>query len=245
MSKSAFSLCFVWLILAGNLFAQTFPESAVILEKTKITADRQFVLWMPNPKKNPRDPADDVYTCPDETRGSYYSGIVNVSLIRMATNKIINTIEIQGNGISSDDNQLDLPYLIHRGYYSVPKIDKNKEGPPVIMNLKDYNNDGKLHEFALFDAIACMGLQTTLIGYSQKQDRVIQYLTELKTDQEIFKSYWIDYLFGQKPDKKGVWKYEIDYRGRAGALEKYEFRYDRNKEMFFGTRISIKDETNE
>ena len=47
------------------------------------------------------------------------------------------------------------------------------EARPTILWLKDYNGDGKAFEFALFEAEACMGLQTTLIGYSEKQDRVI------------------------------------------------------------------------
>ncbi len=87
-----------------------------------------------------------------------------------------------------------------------------------------------------------MGLPSTLIGYSEKQDKVIQYQTELKTSEGTSKRFWIDYFFGQKPEKKGIWKYEIDYRGRGGALEKYEIRYDIEKEMFYGTRISVEDE---
>jgi len=239
--KFALAICF----LSGSaniLFAQNIPQSAVILEKVKVTANRQMILWMPNPAKNPRNEEDDIYTCPDETRGHYYSGIAKVSLFDLKTKKIINTIEIQGNGISSDDNTLDLPYLIRRGYYKVPRIDLMKEGTPILMDLKDYNADGKPHEFALFDRVACMGLETTLIGYSAKQDKVIQYEAELKTEEGTAKLFWIDYLFGHKPDKKGVWKYDIDYRGRGGALEKYEFRYDKKREMFYGRRISIEED---
>ncbi|HMS43160.1 MAG TPA: hypothetical protein PKE69_23225, partial [Pyrinomonadaceae bacterium] len=179
-------------------------------------------------------------TCPDNTRGHYYSGVTKVSLIDTKTRKILNTLEIESDGFESDFNTLDLPYLIQRtGYYDVPKLDANKEGAPILMNLKDYNADGKAFEFALFDAVACMGLETTLIGYSAKQDKVIQYEIELKTDEGTSKEYWIDYLFGQKADKSGVWKYEIDYRGRGGALEKYECRYDEKRERFYGSRTSI------
>jgi hypothetical protein len=242
MFKKSLFFAVLFLVLTVNLFAQIFPKSAVILEKVTVNASRQLVLWMPNPKKNPRDPSDDVYTCPDETRGSYFTGKANVSLVNLKTKTIVNTIEIKGDYLSGEDNNLDLPYRIHRGYYDVPRIDKNKEGKPVLMNLKDYNADGKPFEFALFDAVACMGLQTTLIGYSAKQDKVIQYQTELKTAEGTSKEFWIDYLFGHKPDKKGVWKYEIDYRGRGGTLDKYEFRYDKNREIFYGTRTSIEEE---
>ena len=230
----------------GNLSAQSFPSNLVILEQRTATIDRQLVFWMKNPKLNSRgDLGEEPYTCPDETRGSYYSGKAYISLVNLKTKAIINTIEIEGNGISSSDNTLDIPYWIHRGYYTVSKIDKFKEGKPILMELKDYNSDGKALEFALFDAVACMGLPTTLIGYSEKQDKVIQYRTRLTTPEGTAKHFWIDYLFGHKPDENGVWKYQIDYRGRGGALEKYEIRYDKEKEIFLGTRVSTEDENND
>jgi hypothetical protein len=43
------------------------------------------------------------------------------------------------------------------------------------MCLRDHNGDGDALEFALFDAPACMGLETTLVGYSRARDKVIQY----------------------------------------------------------------------
>ncbi len=242
MNKNLASCVVLFLILAADLFAQTFPKSAVILEKAKVTPTRELVLWMMAPKKFPRETDDEIYTCPEETRGSYYTGVAKVSLIENRTGKIVNTLEITSDGIASGFNTLDLPYKIHRGYYRVLRLDKFKEGKPVLMDLKDYNADGKAYEFALFDAVACMGLETTLIGYSAKQDKVIQYETELKTSEGTRKEYWVDYFFGQKPNKQGVWKYAIDYRGRGGALEKYELRYDPKKEMFYGTRTSVSDE---
>ena len=231
---------FLMLVLFGQSFAQTFPKSAVILEKTKVTSNREMVLWMVEPKAFPRTEEDDIYTCPDQTRGHYYTGVTKVSLIDTKSKKIINTIEIISDGIESGFNTLDLPYLIQKGYYDVPKIIKNKEGKPRLMNLKDYNDDGKPYEFALFDAVACMGLETTLIGYSEKRDKVIQYQTELKTDEGVSKEYWVDYLFGHKPNQQSVWKYQIDYRGRGGNLEKYEVRYDKNRQMFYGERNSCR-----
>ncbi len=40
--------------------------------------------------------------------------------------------------------------------------------------------DGLPLETAFFQAVACMGLNTTLIGYSPPRDEVIQYEVELK-----------------------------------------------------------------
>jgi hypothetical protein len=235
MYKPIVLISFVLSILFVNINAQSFPKSSVILERKNVTANRELVLWMPNPKKNPRKVADDIYTCPDQTRGHYYSGVAKVSLINLKTKKIINTLKIEG----FEDETLDLPYLIQRRYYKVVKLDKNKEGKPTLLNLSDYNNDGKPHEFALFDAVACMGLETTLIGYSETNDKVIQYQTEFKVDGKTSNAFWVDNFFGQKVNEEGLWKYEIDYRGRGGALEKYEIRYDKKREMFYGMLTSI------
>ena len=90
----------------------------------------------------------------------------------------------------------------------------------------------------MFDALACMGLQTTLIGYSEKHDRVIQYPVRLEVIEGCNRTTrvtpWADYLFNQKPRRPGYWKYEIDYRGRAGSLDKWEVRYNAAKEQFEG-----------
>jgi hypothetical protein len=96
-------------------------------------------------------------------------------LIREPT-PIINTLKILEEG----EDSFDLPYAIRRGYYYRVDSLKKGEAKPTIIWLRDYNGDGKALEFAFFDAVACMGLQTTLIGYSAKQDRVIQYPIELK-----------------------------------------------------------------
>lgn len=229
--------------LAGSAFSQDLPNGGVVLEKVRVTPQREMILWMESPRRHPREPVDEIYTCPENSRGHYYTGVTFVSLVDTRTKKIKQTLELVSDGAESGFNVLDLPYLIRRaGYYDVPKIDKNGEGKPVLMKLADYNGDGRRHEFALFDSIACMGLETTLVGYSVKRDAVMQYEVELKTSDGTGKTMWVDYLFGHKPDKRGVYKYQVDYRGRAGALEKYEIRYDAGKEMFFGSRESVYDD---
>lgn len=219
------------------------PEAVII--ETRIfnngKREREMVLWMISPKRNPSNLArDESYTCPDYTRGSYYSGPTRVSLYDHLTNKLINTIEIKG---SEDNDSNDIPYKIRTGYYyQVITKDRKLEKKPVIINLVDLNGDGKAEEFVLFDAVACMGLGTTLIGYSEKQDRVIQYPIELKTKGRQLKLMWGDYLFSQKPVKPGYWKFEINYQGRGGTLDKYEVHYNSTLEKFEGTLDSIADE---
>src|SRR5436189_2153988 len=107
-------LCF-----ASQAFSQSnrgLPAGAVVLETRKLLSvkhpDREIVLWMLNPKKNPDGyRPGDLYTCPDQTRGSYYSGPARVSLLNAATKGILNTIKIV---VADDDgvDSVDLPFAI-------------------------------------------------------------------------------------------------------------------------------------
>lgn len=217
------------------------PAGAFVVETRPLPSrsrqDRALVLWMINPTKHPRDTPGDIYTCPEETRGSYYSGPTRVSLVDTKTGRVINTVKLTQEYLEGEDS-FDLPYKIHDGYYHVAGVRRGQEGKPVIMWLKDYNGDGRAQEFALFDALACMGLPTTLIGYSESKDRVIQYPVRVEIIEGSKRStttlLWPDYLFSRKPVRPGYWKYEIDYRGRAGSLDKWEIRYNRQEEAFEG-----------
>ena len=226
---------------------QGVPAAAVMLESRTLEErpDRAIVLWMLNPVKHPTEySAEDPYTCPDYSRGSHYTGKTRVSLVDVKASKVINTVEIKQEYDDGADS-FDVPYAIRKGYYYAVEGDpaEGHEAKAVVLSLKDYNGDGKAMEFALFDAQACMGLATTLIGYSVRQDKIIQYPIELKTKTgkkvSVQKSHWCDYLCNKKPEKPGYWKYEVDYRGRAGALEKYEVKYNPEKEMFEGTTSSV------
>lgn len=207
---------------------------------------RALVLWMLRPKKYPRN-SEETYTCPEETRGSFYNGPARVSLVDTATGRIINTLKVIEE-YSHGEDEFDFPYRIRAGsYYHVEGVAEGREGRPTLLWLRDVNGDGRAHEFALYDALACMGLETALFGYSEKQDRVIQYSvsleitdTEGKRRTEVFN--WADYLFAKEPTARGHWKYEIDYRGRGGSLDRYEVRYNPAAERFEGTMTSTTDE---
>lgn len=220
------------------------PSGALVVEARALDErpDRALILWMLEPQKHPSDYGpDDPYTCPDYTRGSHYSGKTRVSLVDVKARKIINTVEIKQEYKEGEDS-FDLPYAIRKGYqYRVEgNPAEGEEVKPNLLWLRDYNGDGKALEFALFDAQACMGLATTLIGYSERQDKVIQYPIELKTTTDgkkasVKKSRWCDYLFDNTPTSAGYWKYEVDYRGRGGSLDQYEIRYNQQKELFEGS----------
>jgi hypothetical protein len=233
----------------GQANIQGLPKGALVVETRKLLSpghpNRMFVLWMLNPKRNPTGYApDDVYSCPDQTRGSHYSGPTRVSLANSAKMTIVNTVKVSSIYEDNGDS-FDLPYAIRKGnYYRVEgPVREGVEARPTILWLNDYNGDGKALEFALFEAEACMGLQTTLIGYSEKQDRVIQYPIKLDVVEGSKHSTkmipWADYLFSKKPLRPGFWKYEIDYRGRAGSLDKWEVHYNAGRERFEGKLIIV------
>ena len=247
--KRSLLITAVFFCLALNAQAQAIkglPPGAVVIETRKLVlpnrSNRTLVLWMLKPKRNPRDPKDELYTCPDQTRGSYFSGRTRISLYNPTSNTILNTLKVT---LESEDNadSFDVPYSIHKGYYYRVENPGNK---PTIMWLHDYNGDGQALEFALFNAQACMGLETALFGYSERQDKVIQYPITLKVIENGSTTsqtqMWADYLMSKTPDSPGHWKYEVDYRGRGGPLEKWEVKYDRLKESFAGTLTRITDE---
>jgi hypothetical protein len=222
--------------------AQVVEERALELKDGK---KRALVLWMVRPKKYPRNEEDgETYTCPEETRGSFYHGPTRVSLVDTAAGRVVNAVRVLDEG----EDAFDLPYRIHAGsYYHVEGVAAGREGRPTVLRLWDFNGDGRAQEFALYNAWACMGLGTALFGYSEKQDRVIQYSTSLSvTDTKGQKRTevldWVDYLFAKEPTAPGRWKYGIDYRGRGGSLDSYEVQYNPAAERFEGTMTSTTDE---
>jgi hypothetical protein len=245
MKKTCFLFPLLLLLLFPSLSpGQKYglPAGARIIETRAVASraypNRALLLWMINPEKHPRDTPDEPYTCPEETRGHYYSGPLRVSLVDTRTLRLINTLKVTQE-YSDGEDSFDIPYRIHGGYYHVPRVRAGQEGTPVIMWLRDYNGDGRAQEFALFDALACMGLPTTLIGYSESKDRVIQYPVNVEVLEGGKRSRrttsWPDYLFNRKPMRPGYWKYEIDYRGRAGTLDKWVIHYNRQSETFEGS----------
>jgi hypothetical protein len=230
------------------------PQGAVVIERAdvprSVRPDRGLLLWMVSPEKHDRgELASNPYTCPEWTLGSYFSGPTRISLVDTAAKKVINTISLK-HGWGGEDS-FDVPYRILADfYYTVPGTAKGSEGKPALLALRDINGDGLPLETAFFEAEACMGLQTSTVGYSSKQDRVIQYKVELSCRAKKMvegrgivaagrastnTTSWADYLFAEKPSKPGRWSYEIDYTGRGGTLDTYNVHYDPSREMFVGT----------
>jgi hypothetical protein len=218
------------------------PDRSIIVEARRLPdpagSNRAIVLWMIAPSQNPREDPEDTYTCPEESRGHSYTGPARASLVDLSQKHIINTIQIRDVHFPQKD-LFDLPYRIHPGLYAVEQTDKHNEGTPRLLDFRDVNGDGKPYEFALFDAVFCMGLETTLLGYNDRLDRLVQYTVDLNITllgkRRKKTETWVDYLFSEAPIRAGEWHYEIDYRGRGGCLDAYDIKYQSKRERFNGT----------
>jgi hypothetical protein len=161
------------------------PPGAVVIAPAAIPLaihpDRELVLWMISPKKNDRGAFSEsnLYSCPEMTLGSYYSGPTRISLMDSSAKRMIDTINLRS---SYEEDSFDVPYrILADSYYLVPGGKRGQEGKPKLLALRDFNGDGLPLEIAFFEAEACGAVMTTLIGYNPKQDRVIQYQVELRT----------------------------------------------------------------
>lgn len=166
------------------------------------------------------------------------------SRVNTESGSVINTVEIKNEYEDEKGDEFDTPYQIQAGlYYHVEGVEKGREGKPTTMYLKDYNGDGKAQECALYDADGCMALSTMLVGYSERQDRVILYPVRMSVLEDGKRSTeadaWAAFLFAEKPKRPGYWSYEIDSRGREGTLDKYEVQYNAQAEEFEGEVVRI------
>lgn len=228
--------------LSADPAAFGLPAAARVVEARRLPAparqDRALVLWMLGPSRHERDRTLR-YTCPDETRGSYYSGPTRISLVDLVAQRIVNTVEVRDVHLGGRDT-FDVPYRIHQGLYDLMAAQEGGgEGQPALLALRDVNGDGRPYELTLFDAPSCLGLATALFGYSDRRDRVLQYPVSLRVDRMGERSarteLWTETLFSARPASAGHWQYEIDYNGRGGCLDVYDVTYVPETESFAGT----------
>jgi len=235
---------FLWLALWQVAGATPAPGmtcgvgAPLVIEKQVLKGvgqQRAFVLWMCNADAHESDFDPEAYTCPDQTMGHYYQGRTFVSLIDLQNSRVINTVAVVGEW--SQEQTFYVPYKIRGYFYHVDgPLDKNNEGKPKLLWLKEYNGDGEALEFALFDAYNCTIVETTLFGYSKSRDRVIQYPIHLIQHEgatvTVRDSPWLDRFMLQKPIKPGLWKWQYQYH--KGGLTHFELRFNAAKEMFEG-----------
>jgi hypothetical protein len=229
------------------------PDDAILLEEQSLPVsahpNRALLLWVWPSQEKPLHwrtrfvemgsiPEDDEdgYTCPEQATGHshYFHTRTRVSLVDTQTRKILNTLPVQLDPI----DEFDIPTLIRPGYfYEVPGPVNGSAGRPHIFALKDFNGDGKALEFAFYWMESCTGPQTMVLGYSQRQDRVILYKFLLRDhssgheDAEI----WMLRFTSQKPISPMHWRYDDLYN--SGDDIKYDFQYIPQRERFEGTKL--------
>jgi len=221
------------------------PAGAVVVETRLLPAsahaNRMLALWMLNPEKHTRSEGD-VYTCPERTRGNYYSGPTRVSLVNTVSGEIINTVRVTirsatqsgGRTEEREADSFDIPYLIRRDLYRVDAPGSGGEGRPTIISLKDYNADGRALEFALFNAETCSDVAVQLIGYSVQRDSVIQYPFRSTSEAPDVKPWlWADNLFAHKPVGRGHWHYVMPFPGSTCV---FDYQYRPSSEEFYVER---------
>ncbi len=135
---------------------------------------------MVHPRKVVRQESGDG-GCSDWVYGDYWHGPARLSLLDLEKKRIVNTIEIRGmyEGSQEPDHSFPIPFLVPRGSYFVPRVNQNKEGTPKILNLRDLTGEGVAGQFVLFEYEACSISLTTVLGYSGKSDRAVQYGVEM------------------------------------------------------------------
>src|SRR5436190_23776042 len=102
-------LCRMTALAAAEGEDYQLPEGAKIIETQPLRPNRSLILWMVRPTQHPRDTPGDPYTCPEYTRGCYYSGATRVSLVDPQSRRVIHTVKITTD-LGGGSDEFVLPY---------------------------------------------------------------------------------------------------------------------------------------
>jgi hypothetical protein len=235
------------LFLAANLAGQgatspwitgLLPPEAKVIETADLKVggrnSRGLVLWMLHPTRVVRRETGGL-GCADWVYGDHWYGPTRLSLFDVTNKKLINTIEIRGmyEGAEEKDHGFPIPFLVQNGSYYVPQGASNKEGAPMILNLRDLTGEGVAGQFVLFEYEACAISLTTVLGYSPKSDRAVQYGVERVTESgkpEVVS--WVEQVFGAKPLQPGRWDFTWQPGHGAEGSVREQVSFDQKKQVF-------------
>jgi hypothetical protein len=221
------------------------PDGAVLLEQEPLPIwahpHRALVLWVLAPADKPLEDqsllgeGDTEYTCADLTTGHFYLAPTRVSLVDTQSMQVRNTAPVMLTAI----DQYPIPFWIRSGFvYEVPGQLKQGSGKPHILALQDFNGDGKALEFAFYVMESSNGPLTMVMGYSERQDRVIVYefvLQDKSSDKPAVAQSWMYRFAAQRPIAPMHWQYSECYN--SGWREEWDFRYIPDRERFEGTTL--------
>ena len=200
------------------------------------------------------------YSCPDVTNGcGYFKGMLFFSLLDVGRHKLINTIPVcyedtwrEGDTVFNHIRiQVVYPFSIANPkkqskigglIYEVIGGTDSTDGEADIMHMRDINGDGRAYEFGLYSQTSCMGKESTLIAYNAAKDSLYwcswdmtaMFTKDGKDYIENARTHWVDNAVAFQFDKQGRMRFDIDYRGRGGALMRYTFAYDRASDSYSG-----------
>lgn len=213
------------------------PPEARIIEtaelKTSKGQPRCLVLWMLHPRKVKRGTAD--LTCSDDVYGDHWYGPTRLSLLDAGRKSLINTIEVQDPGMTDGESSdgFPVPFLVKNFAYEVPRVNRQREGAPLILSLKDLTGEGVAGQFVLASYMACGITGTSVFGYSSRKDQAIQYQVEIIEDGEKPELiWWAPRIFHARSGRPGKWDYTWDPGHGCDCVIHDQVEFDLERQIF-------------
>lgn len=214
--------------VAGAQTVPGLPPGAVVIETANVDAgagkQRTLVLWMVKPEKQitPKDEE----SCATWVTGDYWEGPARVSLVDSASQRLINTVNVQ-------DSPFHIPFRVGGRYYMVPGVTGEGRGKPRLLDLRDLTGDGAAAEFPLYEYVACGIVSAAVFGYSGAKDQVLQYSVEVRRGNTPPKvELWVDQVFARKPVRPGVWDFRWSPGHGDDAWYHEQVHFDPKRQMF-------------
>lgn len=240
-----------WFVFSACIHAQPsaqakwiqrlLPPEARIIEtadvKTSKGQPRSLVLWMLHPTKIRRDRED--LTCIDDVYGDHWYGPTRLSLLDAGRKSLINTIEVQDllmtDGESGD--AFAIPFLVSKVAYEVPRVDRQGEGAPLILSLRDLTGEGVAGQFVLASFMACGITGTSVFGYSSRRDQAAQYQVEIiEEGKKPELAWWAPKIFHAQPVRPGKWDYTWKPGHGCDCAIHEQVEFDRMRQVFVAQR---------
>ncbi len=220
------------------------PKGARIMETVDLAKStgrsRILVLWMKNPTR--RNMGEEYYGT--AVHGYYaWEGPTRLSLVDAARRSVINTVKILGRGSTGDETEdsFTLPALSHAAdsYYKVPHPDADGKGVPEILYLRNLTGNGLASEFVLFEYDACGLVTTSVLGYQQTSDHVVQYPIETRDREGKVEStsFWAQQVFSVQPIRPGYWQFTWGPGHGVDDIVDSKVSFDRTRQVFVDESI--------
>lgn len=152
----------LWAVVVG---AQSLPPGARIIERATVPnarTGRELVLWMERAEYFL--PPRDAWAADDFLYGGRWNGIGHVSLIDVATRRVINTVALP---------KIPIPQSAMR--YGYHPLTSKEFGPVRVLYLQDLTGEGVKGQFYLLQYLNSSHNHTFAFGYSPTLDRAVQY----------------------------------------------------------------------